>query len=368
MNKPVAHVAQWKKDKLEELKNLISKHSTIALIDIKGIPSAQFQKIKFNLKKDVIFCMTKSRVMKRALELELQKGTSHLSNKVPHTIPILLFTQLDPFKLSKAILKNKSLTFAKTGQIAPMDLIIPAGPTQFTPGPIMGELGAAGIKTVVEAGKLVIKSPVTLVKKGQVITDKVSGILTKMNIKPIEIKLNLLAAFEKGMIYNQEVLSINEEEYVERLKLSHSYAFNLAVKIAYPTKETIKTLLAKANSEHTGLSSKLDLKFEAKEDKIEKQMEELIEEAEEEKKMTEVIKEIKDEIIEEKLEDKMTELIEEEKEEGKIENIQANEIENSAIITDKKYNEYSEKAQDILKNLQDQKIKQKTKRRPIQNF
>ena len=43
--------------------------------------------------------------------------------------------------------KSKSNAPAKPGQTAPSDLVLPAGETPFTPGPMIGELGQLGIKT-----------------------------------------------------------------------------------------------------------------------------------------------------------------------------------------------------------------------------
>jgi large subunit ribosomal protein L10 len=375
MEKSIAHVAPWKKEKLEQIKSLISKYPTIALVDMRGISADQLQKIKFKLKNEVLFSMTKLRIFKKALNSEPQKGISKLSDHIHGTIPFLLLTQLDPFKLSKLLLKNKTIGYAKAGQISPMDITIPEGPTPFAPGQIMGELGAVGIKTIVEKGKLVIKSPVTLVKKGQVINDKIAGILSKLDIKPIEIKLNLVAAYEKGMIYSKDALSISEEEYIEKLKLFNSYALNLAIKISYPTKKTIKILLAKANNSYLALSKKLDIKVEEKpkeeikevpqkeepKEEIKKEPKQKVEEQETSEQEFKP-KEFKEEI---KLEQK-TETPQEQKVEEKplTKNIKEENLEEYTPLNDEKYQEYTEKAQDILKDLQDQKLKKGDLKRP----
>ena len=47
--------------------------------------------------------------------------------------------------------------------------MIPAGPTPFAPGPIIGELGMLKIKAGIEAGKVVIKEDAHVAKKGDVI-------------------------------------------------------------------------------------------------------------------------------------------------------------------------------------------------------
>jgi len=65
-------------------------------------------------------------------------------------MPALLFTKENPFKLYNKLQKSKSSAPAKAGQTAPSEIVVPKGPTPFAPGPIIGELGALGIKTAVE--------------------------------------------------------------------------------------------------------------------------------------------------------------------------------------------------------------------------
>ncbi len=281
-----AHVSEVKKKELERIVNLIKKAKNIGILDLTSLPSAQFQKIKAKLKDKMQVTVTKKSLIKLALERTKseKKGIEELEKDLENCIPALLITEEDAFKMAKTLGKNKTNMAAKPGQIAPKDLIIPAGPTNFTPGPIIGELGQAGIVAAVEDGKIVVQKDTILAKEGDTLTDKQTGVLDKFGIEPIQIGLNLKVIYQDGQIFRSDVLSISEEEYIDNLQDSVRHALNLAVFISYPTQETTEILLQKAEREALALSTKVP--EESAEDKAEKPKEETKETTEKQKEET----------------------------------------------------------------------------------
>ena len=161
---------------------------------------------------------------------------------------------------------------AKPGQITPKDIIIPEGPTPFPPGPIIGELGQAGIIAAVEDGKVTVKQEKLLAKAGDELNAKQTGVLDKFGIQPMEIGLNLRAIYQDGQVFKSDVLSVSEEEYIQNVQTAASEALNLAVFITYATQETTEILLQKAEREALALSS-----LTPEESKIEEKIEETAE-------------------------------------------------------------------------------------------
>jgi len=256
-------VSDQKKKKVEILRNLMLKYKVISLGDINALPSKQFQNIRKKLKNKVIIQVTKKRLIKNAIESLKEKDLKPLEKYLENIMPVLLFTNEDPFRLYKLLKKSKSKATAKPGQIAPNDLIIEAGPTSFTPGPIIGELGQLGIVATVENGKIVIKKDKVLVKEGEVIDDKRSSMLSKMGIEPMEIGLNIKVVYDDGTLYEKSVLDFDEEKLVNDMKIAHQNAISLALKVGYTTKETIKLLMGKASSQAKALGSILNPKIES---------------------------------------------------------------------------------------------------------
>lgn len=255
MTKPKkeAHVSEEKKKVVKEFVTLINKYPIVGAVNVENLPAKTLQSMREQLRGKAEIKMTKGRLIKVALEQSGKKDVVKLS---PHLkgMPALIFTKENPFVMYKNIQKNKSTAPAKGGQIAPKNIVVPAGPTSFAPGPIIGELGQLGIKAGIEGGKVAIKADSVVVKEGQVISQKVAEILTRLGIEPMEIGLDITAVYENGDIYTKDILGVDEKQYIENITLAHSWAFNLAVEVAYPCKETAETLVQKAFKDAKGLS------------------------------------------------------------------------------------------------------------------
>ncbi|MBI2101763.1 50S ribosomal protein L10 [Candidatus Woesearchaeota archaeon] len=247
ISKVQAHVADYKKEIVGNLINLISEYPIIAVVNMENLPAPQLQTMRAQLRGKFVMTMTKRRLMKLAIAATKQKKKgiesieAHLGG-----MPALIFTKENPFKLSKTLQKSKSPAPAKANQTAPRDIIVNKGATSFAPGPIIGELAMAGIKSGVEGGKVAIKEDVVVVKSGEKIKPKVAEILTRLGIQPMEVGLDLVAVYENGLIYTRDVLSVDESEYKNRLSNASRWAFNLAFSISYPTKSNINLLIGKA--------------------------------------------------------------------------------------------------------------------------
>ncbi len=254
MEQVQAHVAQYKKDIVSNLVNLINEYPIIGVVNMENLPAPQLQMMRAQLRGKFLITMTKRRLIRLAFEETkskkkgLEKLESHLGGE-----PALIFTKENPFKLSRTLQKSKSPAPAKAGQIAPRDVVVNKGATSFAPGPIIGELSLAGIKAGVEAGKVAIKEDTIVVKAGEKIKPKVAEILTRLGIKPMEVGLDLVAVYENEIIYEKNVLSIDENEYKRRLANASRWAFNLAFNTGYPTKETIRLLIGKAHNDAKAL-------------------------------------------------------------------------------------------------------------------
>ncbi len=254
VHKILPHVAEYKKDVVNNLVTLMKGYPIIGIVNLENLPAPQLQGMRAKLRKDFSIVMTKKRLIKLALEdLKSHKKDIEKLESFLVGLPALIFTRENPFKLSKTLKKNKTPAPAKAGQTATKDIIVNQGPTSFAPGPIIGELALAGIKSGVEGGKVAIKEDTIVVKYGEKIKPKVAEILTRLGIQPSEVGLDLVAVYENGTIYDRGILNIDESEYQNRLINASRSAYNLANYIAYPAKEIIIPLIKKAHNDARSL-------------------------------------------------------------------------------------------------------------------
>ena len=247
------HVSDFKKKVVAEFVKLFKEYPIIGAVDMETLPAKQLQIIKAKLRDRCVILMTKRRLMVKAIEQVKVEGLDKL---IPHLkgMPALLFSKENPFTLFKIIKQNKSKAPAKAGQTAPHDIKIPAGPTPFAPGPVIGELGALGIKSKVEAGKIKIIEDAIVCKEGEKISEQLAGMLIRLSIFPMEVGLGLVAVFEKGEILDKSVLDIDEEQFDKDLTGAILHALNLSVEAGYITKDNIEVMITKAVSDARGVA------------------------------------------------------------------------------------------------------------------
>ncbi|MDI9632756.1 MAG: 50S ribosomal protein L10 [Methanolinea sp.] len=246
------HLPEWKRREVEEIKSDAKKYSLVGLVDMYGIPASQLQQIRRNLRSEAKIRMTRNTLIRCAFD-ELGGPIAQLK---PHISgqSALIFTNMNPFRLFKALEKTKTKMAAKPGEIAPADIVVEKGPTSFKPGPIVGELQQVGIPAAIEAGKVKIRETRTVAKKGDVISAKLADVLAKLGIKPMDVGLSLQAALYEGSVYEPSILAIDEDAIYSQLQRAAIEAFNLSVNAVIPTRDTAAHILAKAASDARALA------------------------------------------------------------------------------------------------------------------
>lgn len=237
-------VQEWKKQKVKKLKEELKNAKVVGIVDLDSLPAKQLQSIKKSLNQKMELRITKKSVLQRALKGEKQEKLLENLGRMP----ALIITSENPFKLFKILKQNQSDTYAKAGQTIPTNITIPAGSTEFGPGPMISEFGALGIKTKIEKGKISIQKDTVMLKEGDEITLQQASFLQKMDIKPMKIGINLVSVYDNGTVFLKNVLDIDENAFMNNLQLASQHAFNLSVEAMIFTKENVEIFLTKANS------------------------------------------------------------------------------------------------------------------------
>ena len=280
---PSEQILQQKTKEVEDLTNLINRYKIIGIASLNKVRAAQLQEFKKNLADKVFMRVLKNTLMKLAIENckerpDLKKLEEHLKGS-----NVFMFTDINPFNLALTLEKGKVKTTAKSGDIAAFDVVVPAGNTGQPPGPIISQLNAVGLPTRIESGSVWINKDTLVVKKGEVINERLASMLSKLGIKPVETGLAMTVAFDEGLVITQDQLKIDvdgtkheienayanafalslgvsyptDDTMVPLLQVAHREAYALAMGAAIPTKETIEDLVRRANAEMLSLSSKV---------------------------------------------------------------------------------------------------------------
>ena len=240
---------------VNELKELFSKYETLFVIDLHGTSNKVVQEYRFWLRR------RGSRIIKAKNTLvlialrQLMGGVDEKLRNLFTGENLLIFTNENPYELAKWIWENGVRREAMPGDIAPFDLVAPAGNTNMGPGPIMSKFGKLKIPIRVQDGKIWIVKDTVVVKKGDKVNEDAAEILKKLNIKPIFESLKIKAAIIKGKyLIPGEELKLDTKTYRSMFEDAVRYALNLAVNAAYPTPEVLRVSIMKAYTEALNLA------------------------------------------------------------------------------------------------------------------
>ncbi|MDQ1280950.1 MAG: large subunit ribosomal protein [Thermoproteota archaeon] len=234
-----------KATEVDDLVELINKYNVFGIASLYKVRSRQLQELSKKFRPDVCMKVSKSGLIKRALKKSDRSKIDALLNYLTGS-SILIFTNLNPFKLTLLFDQSKIRMTAKAGDIAPDDILISAGNTGMPPGPAISELHEAGLRTRIDSGSVWVLQDTIVAKKGEAISAKVASVLSKLGVKPLEVGLRMLAAYDNELILTSDQLVLDLDGTRTQIDEAFWTAMNLAVNIMYPTTETIRIILQSA--------------------------------------------------------------------------------------------------------------------------
>ncbi len=246
----MAKASPWKKDRVSELAGILSNDGIVGIVDIGGVPAGNMLGMRSSLRDQMTMTMAKKTLIKLAWG---QAGLSEddLDQLLEGAVqPCIVHSEsLNAFELFAELDKTRQGRAAKEGEKAPSDIIVEKGPTEFGPGPIVGEFNAVGIPAKIDKGKVAIQKTVTVVNEGDIISGDLGIMLAKLGITPIEIGLILTGAIEGGLVFSASSLNLDLDGFKSNVISATSGAFNLACNTRWFSATTMPTLLSKASNE-----------------------------------------------------------------------------------------------------------------------
>ena len=229
----------------QQVEKFAKEYDTIALVRMEKVRSSQLLPLRKKLLSEVQMLSIKVRIAKIALT---KSGITNVE-KMLDTLKgqcLLMFTNMSPFKLNVLLGKNKVMLFAREGDIASIDVKVPAKNTGIAPGPMLTEFKEAKIPTKIDQGTIWITKDTIPAKKGDAIGAKLAPLLSKLEIKTVEAGILLNAALERGLQYTQDDLFVDIDKFRENFALFHQEAVSLSIKVGYITDDNINFILSEA--------------------------------------------------------------------------------------------------------------------------
>ena len=235
------------------------KYKNIVIADVKDISTDKIQKIRheiISLGETETLC-GKTTVIQKAIHdmKDAAKGDlpKHLPEKaledfveaMPGIHLLVIFTNKDIAEISNITAKYIIEKQAKPGQISPVEIIIPAGPTGMDSSQI-DYFQALKIPTKVMRNQLEITTATKILTVGQKITLSEINLMKKFNIKPYKHQMKIKKLLLNGKLYGEEILKVTNDYMKTKLEqgIKNVLGFSLAAHI--PTQASAPHMISNA--------------------------------------------------------------------------------------------------------------------------
>merc|ERR1712106_958407 len=134
---------------------------------------------------------------------------------------------------------------AKVGSIAPIDVVVPKGPTGCDPGQT-AFFQTLQISTKITKGQIEMTNDTALITAGDKVTASQAALLQKLDIEPFSYGLVLKAVYDNGSVFDAAVLDITDDVLAAKFTTSLSVLASLSLALGYPTQASIPHSVANA--------------------------------------------------------------------------------------------------------------------------
>ena len=238
-------VTEQKTQVVEQTVDLLNKYEVIAAANLFKIQSGMLMDLRKSLRGQIEVRAVKNTLMRISMEKAQKKSIPEFIKAIEGQ-NVFLFSNGNPFKLALQLEKNKVQVFAKAGDKALKEVVVLAGNTGISPGPMISKFSSLGIKTRIESGNIWVITDTPVIQKGEEITSDLADLLQRLGIKAAQMGLSLKAVYENGEIIPGDMLLIDLPSYKKQLGIAYSNAFQLVLQAAYVSPETAPSLLAMA--------------------------------------------------------------------------------------------------------------------------
>ena len=240
----------------ELIRRLSSEYQNILFADFYRVPADLMQRIRASLRGSAKILVSKRRIAEKALKDK--KGFDSIG-ELPRNLA-LIFTNESVFEIYSKVSGMTTKVFVRPGEVAESDIVIPKGPTDLMPGPVLNDLKAMGIPTKIKGGKVEIEEDTVVVKAGDLIPRHVAEVLRALKIAPREVKLRIKTALDKdGVVYKEDVLSTTEEEIYGMVADASARAIAIAIELGELNERTANVLISRAYMNAINLATEVGI-------------------------------------------------------------------------------------------------------------
>lgn len=248
----------------KKLKALLADSSKIFIVGVDNVGSKQMQQIRIALRGVATIVMGKNTTIRKVFREFLKENEGHpAEGLLPHIAGNvgLVFTDGDLVEVRDKITENRSPAPARIGAIAPLEVIVPPGPTGCDPGQTAW-FQALQIPTKINRGQIEIINEVSLIKEGEKVGNSEAALLQKLDINPFTYGMEITCVYDNGEIFDPQVLDLTDDDLCDRLRSGIRAVAAISLELGYPTLASLPHSLSTAFKHLVAVALETDYSFE----------------------------------------------------------------------------------------------------------
>jgi len=240
--------AERKAEYFERMKDLLGSYTKCFAVGVDNVGSLQLQKTRHALRGKAEVLMGKNTMMRRIIK-DYEEENPDAPIVQLRTLckgnTGFVFTNGDLGDVREVIETNTRPAPARVGAVAPIDVVVPKGPTGCDPGQT-AFFQALQISTKIARGSIEIVNDVDLITKGEKVTASQAALLQKLNIEPFTYGLVLQSVYDNGSLFDASVLDLTEDVLAAGFVNALNMVASLSLALGTPTQASVPHSVANA--------------------------------------------------------------------------------------------------------------------------
>lgn len=237
-----------KTEYFERMKSLMTNYTKCFIVEVDNVGSKQLQHTRADLRGKAEILMGKNTMMRKIIREYMEENPESSVGKLEELCRGnmgLVFTNGDLGEVGKVLESNVRPAPARVGAIAPIDVVVPKGPTGCDPGQT-AFFQTLQIATKITKGQIEMTNDTHLIVAGGKVTASQVALLQKLNIEPFQYGLQLKTIYDNGSVFSAKVLDVTEDVLVAKFSDALSKIASLSLVLGYPTQASIPHSIANA--------------------------------------------------------------------------------------------------------------------------
>jgi large subunit ribosomal protein LP0 len=237
-----------KEEYFVKMKELLGSYTKAFIVEVDNVGSKQLQNTRIALRGQAEILMGKNTMMRKIIRefVEENEGTPIAQFEALCKGNVgFIFTNGDLGAVRKAIDENVRPAPARVGAIAPIDVIVPKGPTGCDPGQT-NFFQTLQISTKITKGQIEMTNDTHLITAGEKVGASQAALLQKLDINPFTYGLGLKMVYDNGSLFDAKVLDITDEVLTAKFGEAIKTLAQLSLVLGFPTQASVPHSVANA--------------------------------------------------------------------------------------------------------------------------